>query len=78
MRRLVLLLVILSYAHTARAQVLGTVRVTLHDAQDLALPGATLVLKAEASDAAQKTLAPIRSRRQLPSPVQAAPLLRPS
>src|ERR1041385_7791872 len=33
----------------SRAQVLGTVRVTLHDAQDLALPGATVTLKAEAS-----------------------------
>jgi len=49
MRRLLLLLLVLSVAHSARAQVLGTVRVTLRDAQDLALPGATVTLKAEAS-----------------------------
>ena len=55
MRRLVLLLIILACAHTARAQVLGTVRVNLHDSQDLPLPGATVVLKAEASTWTQMT-----------------------
>ena len=49
MRRLLLFLLVLSVAHTARAQVIGTVRVTLRDAQDLALPGATVTLRAEAS-----------------------------
>jgi len=34
---------------SSEAQVLGTVRVSLRDAQDLALPGATVTLKAEAS-----------------------------
>jgi carboxypeptidase family protein len=36
-------------AASSEAQVLGTVRVSLRDAQDLALPGATVTLKAEAS-----------------------------
>lgn len=55
MRRLFLVLLIVSCAHSARAQVLGTVRVNLHDSQDLALPGATVVLKAEASTWTQTT-----------------------
>ena len=57
MRRLLLLLLVLFVAHSARAQVLGTVRVTLRDAQDLALPGATVTLKAEGSTWTQTTTA---------------------
>src|SRR5678815_3164557 len=57
MRRVLLILLVLSVAHSARAQVFGTVRVTLRDAQDLALPGATVTLKAEASTWTQTTTA---------------------
>jgi hypothetical protein len=57
MRRLILFLLLLSVAHSARAQVFGTVRVTLRDAQDLALPGATVTLKAEATTWTQTTTA---------------------
>ena len=50
MRRSFPVLVVLFVLSTAaHAQVLGTVRVNLQDAQNLALPGATVVLKAEAS-----------------------------
>src|ERR1043166_2020631 len=45
----------LATCHVAQAQVLGTVRANLRDAQDLALPGATVVLKAEASTWTQMT-----------------------
>ena len=48
-------LFILVLTGTASAQVFGTVRVNLHDAQDLALPGASVVLKAEASTWTQMT-----------------------
>src|SRR6185369_100677 len=57
MRRFILFLLVLFVAHSARGQVLGTVRVTLRDAQDLALPGATVTLKAEASTWTQMTTA---------------------
>jgi hypothetical protein len=55
MRRVFLFFLILFVAYSAHAQVLGTVRVNLRDAQDLALPGATVVLKAEASSWTQMT-----------------------
>jgi len=57
MRRLILFLFVLFVAHSARAQVFGTVRVTLRDAQDLALPGASVTLKAEGSTWTQTTTA---------------------
>ena len=58
MRRIpffIFVLLILSSA--AHAQVFGTVRVNLRDAQDLAVPGASVVLKAEASTWTQSTTA---------------------
>ena len=51
------LFVLLTVTNAAHAQVFGTVRITLHDAQDLALPGASVVLKAEASTWTQMTTA---------------------
>ena len=55
MRRLLLFFLIFFVASSAHAQVFGTVRVTLRDAQDLALPGATVTLKAEGSTWTQTT-----------------------
>src|SRR6185295_18648958 len=49
--------VFLILSSSAHAQVFGTVRVNLRDAQDLAVPGASVVLKAEASTWTQSTTA---------------------
>lgn len=51
------LFVLLAVTNAAHAQVFGTVRVNLHDEQDLALPGASVVLEAEASTWTQMTTA---------------------
>ena len=53
----ILFLLFLILPRIGHAQVFGTVRVNLLDAQDLALPGTTVVLKAEASTWTQMTTA---------------------
>src|SRR5262245_52379974 len=47
------ILLVLAGAHTAHAQVTGGVRVTVRDAEKLAVPGADVVVKAEASAVSQ-------------------------